>query len=186
MPGKDDGFFDPLFDLDGDGNTDVFEEAAGFMMLDELMNEEQDEADEADEEDEPDPLFDRVTAYAPQKARKPAPAARETPHEEPEAAEPAGDPFEEYVKCRKNYRLKTLLTVLFTAFFLLAIYFVARICMKGSGLYGSIGAVVFAIAAAAGLSFPLISSISAQSIAKAKYKTARKRWERFCGTDEDR
>ena len=183
MPGKDDGFFDPLFDLDGDGNTDVFEEAAGFMMLDELMNEDQDEVDEADVAD---PLFDRVTAYAPQKARKPAPAARETAHEEPEAAEPAGDPFEEYVKCRKNYRLKTLLTVLFTAFFLLAIYFVARICMKGSGLYGSIGAVVFAIAAAAGLSFPLISSISAQSIAKAKYKTARKRWKRFCGTDEDR
>ncbi len=94
MPGKDDGFFDSLFDLDGDGNTDVFEEAAGFMMLDELMNEEQDEADEADEDDVADPLFDRVTAYAPQKTRKPAPAARETPHEEPEAAEPAGDPFE--------------------------------------------------------------------------------------------
>lgn len=93
MPGKDDGFFDSLFDLDGDGNTDVFEEAAGFMMLDELMNEEQ---DEADEDDEADPLFDRVTAYAPQKARKPASAARETPHEEPKAAEPAGDTFEEY------------------------------------------------------------------------------------------
>ena len=53
-----DDLFGSLFDLDGDGKTDLFEEALVFTMLDELEKEERDslfgdlDSDDTDDPDE--------------------------------------------------------------------------------------------------------------------------------------
>ena len=39
------GIFGDLFDFDGDGNLDVFEQTMEFMFLDELMKNESDDDD---------------------------------------------------------------------------------------------------------------------------------------------
>ena len=39
------GIFGDLFDLDGDGNIDVFEQTMEFMFLDELMQNESNDDD---------------------------------------------------------------------------------------------------------------------------------------------
>ena len=52
-----DDLFGSLFDLDGDGKTDLFEEALVFTMLDELEKEEHDSLfsdSDMDDSDDPD------------------------------------------------------------------------------------------------------------------------------------
>lgn len=45
-----DDFFGGMFDFDGDGNTDFFEQTTGFAVLNELSQE--DESEELDIEDD--------------------------------------------------------------------------------------------------------------------------------------
>ena len=48
------GLFGDLFDFDGDGTTDVFEEALGFAMLDDMLREEEEADDEGFDDDDED------------------------------------------------------------------------------------------------------------------------------------
>ena len=50
----DNSLFGDLFDFDGDGKTDVFEEALGFAMLDDLFNEEKAAEDDGFDDDDED------------------------------------------------------------------------------------------------------------------------------------
>jgi len=46
------GIFGDLFDFDGDGKLDCFEQAAEFIMLDEMMKEDAPSDDEFSDEDD--------------------------------------------------------------------------------------------------------------------------------------
>ena len=46
------GLSGDLFDFDGDGKTDIFEEAVGFAMLDDMLREEEEAYDEGFDDDE--------------------------------------------------------------------------------------------------------------------------------------
>ena len=46
----DNGFFGDLFDFDGDGKLDTFEQAADFTAFMDLIDDENEESDEADSE----------------------------------------------------------------------------------------------------------------------------------------
>ncbi len=43
---KNDDFFGGLFDLDGDGNTDIFEEAMGLAFIGDMMKNDEDDGDD--------------------------------------------------------------------------------------------------------------------------------------------
>lgn len=48
----DDGIFGGLFDLDGDGKLDLFEQGLEFMAISELMEEEETDSDFNDLDDD--------------------------------------------------------------------------------------------------------------------------------------
>lgn len=50
-----DDIFGGMFDFDGDGHTDFLEEATGFAVMEEMMNDDS----ESDEDSEADNFFDK-------------------------------------------------------------------------------------------------------------------------------
>lgn len=123
--GKDnDDSFGDLFDFNGDGETDVFEEAAAFTILEDAADESEEENDELDEIDDPEEASDYESGYYHTSSSRPVLSgfslsnrsnAASDPAEtkEPAIAEHPLDPASEYKTRKRNLTYAVLGILLF-------------------------------------------------------------------------
>lgn len=121
--GKDD-FLGGLFDFDGDGKTDVFEQGLAYMMYEDITKEDNEESDELDDNDgdldfEPSPFCSTThRSYSPDSAS----SIVSTPVDRPETEKPVSSSTPINLTAEYKYRKKCLIGAFLGVLFFVTIW----------------------------------------------------------------